>query len=309
VTGAVRLVARRIVASVPVVLLVCTAAFFALRAVPGGPYDREKELPPAVLANLAARADLDQPVLVQYGRYLGRVARGDLDVSMKYPNQTVAGIIGRTFPVSAVLGLVAALLALVGGIAMGVAAAARPRSAIDKAVQLVSAVGFAAPTFVTGSALVLLVALRWRLLPPGLWGTPAHVVLPALTLALGPAAYIASLVRAGVLAQLREPYVQAARARGASPGRALVVHALRNALTPVVTVMGPLVAWLVTGSFVVEHIFAVPGLGRHFVTAVIDRDYPLVLGATLFYAVIVVAANLVVDLVLLAVDPRIREAG
>jgi oligopeptide transport system permease protein len=233
-----RLVIRRLLMAIPVLWLVCTATFFALRVVPGGPYDREKELPAAVLANLASRQDLDQPVFVQYVRYLGRTATLDLDYSMKYPNQSVAGIVSRALPISVLLGGLAAVIALLGGLTAGVVAAMRPGGALDRVIQVATAAAFALPTFVVGTGFVLLFAMRLRWLPPALLDGPAHVVLPVLTLALGPAAYIASLTRAGVISQLREQYVQAARARGASTGRALVVHALRNALGPVVAVMG-----------------------------------------------------------------------
>lgn len=307
--NALRLVLRRTFVAIPVLLVVASLTFFALRAVPGGPYDREKALPEAVLANLEARADLDRPLTVQYVRWLGRTATGDLDVSMKYPNQTVAGIIGRAFPVSLALGGLGALLALFGGVGFGVLTALRPGSWVDRAGGALTTLGFSLPSFVLGSLLVLVFALWAGWFPAALWTSPAHVVLPALTLAAGPAAYVARLTRGGVIEALAEPWVRTARAKGLPEHRVVLRHGLRNALGPVVTVSGPLVAWMITGSFVVEQIFAIPGLGRYFVTAVIDRDYSLVMGVTLFFAVIVIAANAVVDLLYAWVDPRVRRSS
>ena len=307
--NALRLVLRRTFVAIPVLLVVASLTFFALRAVPGGPYDREKALPEAVLANLEARADLDRPLAVQYVRWLGRTATGDLDVSMKYPNQTVAGIIGRAFPVSLALGGLGALLALFGGVGFGVLTALRPGSWVDRAGGALTTLGFSLPSFVLGSLLVLVFALWAGWFPAALWTSPAHVVLPALTLAAGPAAYVARLTRGGVIEALAEPWVRTARAKGLPEHRVVLRHGLRNALGPVVTVSGPLVAWMITGSFVVEQIFAIPGLGRYFVTAVIDRDYSLVMGVTLFFAVIVIAANAVVDLLYAWVDPRVRRSS
>jgi len=304
--SALRLILRRVFVAVPVLLVVASLTFFALRAVPGGPYDREKALPEAVLANLEARADLDQPVAVQYVRWLGRTATGDLDVSMKYPNQSVAGIIGRAFPVSFALGGLGALLALLGGVAFGVITALRPGSWLDRIGGALTTLGFSLPSFVLGSVLVLVFALWIGWFPAALWTSPLHAVLPALTLAAGPAAYVARLTRGGVIEALAEPWVRTARAKGLPEHQVVLRHGLRNALGPVVTVSGPLVAWMITGSFVVEQIFAIPGLGRYFVTAVIDRDYSLVMGVTLFFAAIVIAANALVDLAYAWVDPRVR---
>jgi oligopeptide transport system permease protein len=304
--SAIRLILHRVVAAVPVLLVVASMTFFAVRAVPGGPWDREKALPEAVLANLEARADLDQPLSVQYIRWLGRTATGDLDVSMKYPNQTVAGIIGRAFPVSLTLGGLAALFALTGGVGLGVLTALRPGSWIDRVGDVLTTLGFSLPSFVLGSVLVLAFALGLGWFPAALWTSPLHVVLPALTLAVGPAAYVARLTRGGLIEALAEPWVRTARARGLPEWRVVIQHGLRNALGPIVTVTGPLVAWMITGSFVVEQIFAIPGLGRYFVTAVIDRDYSLLMGVTLFFAVVVIAANTVVDLLYAWVDPRVR---
>lgn len=302
-------VARRAASGLAVLFVVVSVTFFALRAVPGGPYDREKALPDAVLANLQARADLDRPVVEQYARYLGRLAQGDLDHSMKYPNQSVAGIIRRAFPVSAVLGGCAGALALLGGVLVGAIAAVRAGGWFDRASTFATAAAFSLPSFVLGAALVMLVSQKLGWLPPALWGTPAHVVLPALTLAIAPGAWVARLTRSGLLDELGADYVRTARAKGAAERVVVTRHALRNALGPVVTIAGPLLAWLITGSFVVEQIFAIPGLGRYFVTAVIDRDYSLVLGVTVFFSALVIAANLVVDIVYAWLDPRTRDAA
>ncbi|MCA9565742.1 MAG: ABC transporter permease, partial [Myxococcales bacterium] len=302
--GVVGFTAKRLLWAVPVLLVVLTATFFLLRMVPGGPYDREKALPPAVEANLLARADLDQPMTTQYLRFVSRTLRGDLDWSMKYPDRRVSEVLVEAFPVSLALGFLAAVLALIGGVVTGCLAAVRRGKLLDQGITFAAALGFSLPSFVLGTVLILFFALSLGWLPPGLWEGPSYYVLPAVTLAAAPAAFVAQLTRSGMIDTLAADYVRTAKAKGASPARVVFRHALRNALGPVLTVMGPIVAWLITGSFIVEFIFSIPGLGRHFVSAVINRDYTLVMGTTLVYAVVVVLANLGVDLAYGLVDPR-----
>jgi oligopeptide transport system permease protein len=302
----IRTVALRVLAGLPVLWVVATLTFLLLRFLPGGPFDREKALPPEILRNLERRYALDGTLAEQYVDYLGRVVRGDLGPSYKYPGRDVADILGDALPVSLELGLVALALALVGGVALGLAAGVRRDTAVDRAIALASLAGVSAPGFVVGAGLILVVGLWLGWLPAGLWEGPLHVVLPALTLAALPLAYIAQLTRVQVIAVMDQDYVRTARAKGVPEGRVRRHHVLRNALLAVLTYFGPLLAMLLTGSFVVEKIFAVPGMGRFFVTAVTNRDYPLVLGVTLVYAALVVVANLLVDLLYAALDPRIR---
>jgi oligopeptide transport system permease protein len=278
-------VVSRLLQAVPVLWVVATVTFVLLRFLPGGPFDREKALPPEILRNIEARYALDRPVLEQYALYLRDVVRGELGPSYKYVGRDVTDVIRDALPVSVVLGLSALAIALLGGVGLGLVAGMQPGSALDRAATLTAVLGVSLPGFVLG---------------------PSHVVLPALTLAALPLAYVAQLTRTSVIEVSRQDFVRTARAKGLGELRVRVRHVLRNALLAVVTYFGPLLATLLTGSFVVERIFAIPGLGGFFVTAVTNRDYPLVLGVTLVYAALIVLANLLVDLLYAWLDPRIR---
>jgi oligopeptide transport system permease protein len=302
----IRVIARRIGWGLTVLWVVATLTFLLLRVVPGGPFDTEKQLPPEILANIEAKYHLDEPAWQQYLRYLGGLATGDLGPSYKYLGRDVADILWETFPVSLALGLVALALAVVVGLAFGILAGERPGTGIDRGGMVVATAGVALPNFVLGALLVLIASHRWHLLPPALWEGPRSLVLPALTLGLGPAAYIARLTRSSLLDVAHHDYLRTAHAKGLTRAMVLFKHQLPNALMPVVTVLGPLAAALVTGSFVVEYLFAIPGMGRFFITAVTNRDYPLIMGATLLYAALLVIANLVVDLAYAWLDPRVR---
>ena len=305
----IRYAAMRLLSALPVLLVVTTVTFGLLRFLPGGPFDREKALPPEILANIEARYHLDEPLHRQYLRYLGGLARGDLGPSYKYVGRSVGDVIGDALPVSLQLGGVALLLALLIGVPAGLAAGVRKGTAVDRVTMLLTMLGISMPSFVLGAGLILGVGLWLGWLPAALWEGPLYVILPALTLAALPAAYIGQLTRSSVLEVVDLDYVRTARAKGLPESQVRRRHVLRNALIAVVTYFGPLMATLLTGSFVVEKIFAVPGLGRFFVTAVTNRDYPLVLGVTLLYAVLVVTANLLVDLLYARLDPRIRLGG
>lgn len=305
----IRYAALRVLAGVPVLWVVATLTFALLRFLPGGPFDQEKTLPPEILRNLEQRYALDGTLAEQYVDYLGRIVRGDFGPSYKYVGRDVRDILFDALPVSVELGLLALAIALGGGIALGLAAGARRGSALDRIVGIASLVGVSAPSFVIGAALILVVALALDLLPAGLWEGPQYAILPALTLAALPLAYITQLTRAQVIAVIDQDFVRTARAKGVPEGRVRRHHVLRNALLAVLTYFGPLLAILLTGSFVVEKIYAIPGMGRFFVTAVTNRDYPLVLGVTLIYAALVVTANLVVDVLYAWLDPRIRVGG
>lgn len=305
----IRFVARRLIAGAGVLWVVATLTFALLRFLPGGPFDKEKTLPPEILRNLERRYALDGTFAEQYVDYLGRILQGDLGPSYKYPGRDVREILSDALPVSVELGLLALAIAIAGGIALGLAAGTRRGTALDRSVAWLSLVGVSAPSFVIGAGLILVVGLWLDWLPAGLWEGPRHAILPALTLAALPLAYVTQLTRAQVVAVMDQDYVRTARAKGVPESRLRRRHVLRNALLAVSTYFGPLLATLLTGSFVVEKIYAIPGMGRFFVTAVTNRDYPLVLGVTLVYAALVVLANLAVDLLYAWLDPRIRVSG
>lgn len=289
------------------IALAVTVSFALLRAIPGGPFDADKALPPEVLRNLERAYGLDRPLHRQYLGYWKGVLRGDLGPSYKYRSRGVTDILRDAFPVSAALGLAAFCLAAAVGVGLGVAAALRPGGRTDRGLMALAALGVSLPSFVLGALLVYAVGLKLRWLPPARWEGPESILLPALTLAAAPAAYLARLTRGAFLDAAGQDFVRTARAKGAGPLRTAAKHVLRNALVPIVTVLGPLFAMLITGSFVVETIFALPGMGRFFITAVLNRDYPLVMGVTLTAAALVVVANLAVDVAYFVLDPRIRE--
>ncbi|MFQ5514639.1 MAG: ABC transporter permease [Myxococcota bacterium] len=305
----IRYTILRLVQALPVLAVVASLTFALLRFLPGGPFDRERTLPPEIRRNIEARYRLDAPLARQYVDYMAGLARGDLGPSYKYVGRDVGQILREAFPVSAALGALAFLLALLGGVPLGLIAGVRRGSRLDRSLTLLSLLGVSLPSFVLGALLILVVGLWAGWLPAALWEGPRHAILPALTLAALPAAYVAQLTRSTVVEVVALDHVRTARAKGLPELRVQLVHVLRNSLLAVVTYFGPLLAMLLTGSFIVEQIFAIPGAGRFFVTAVTNRDYPLVLGVTLLYGGLVVIANLVVDLLYAWLDPRIRLGG
>lgn len=296
---------KRLLQGVPVLLVVATVTFLLMHAVPGGPFDRDKKLPPEIMANIEAKYHLDKPVWQQYLLYLGQVVRGDLGPSYKYIGRDVSDIIRDTFPVSLTLGLCAVLVTLVLGIPAGMLSAARQNSVWDRTFIFIATLGISLPSFVLGALLILIFSHQLHLLPPALWEGPRHIILPALALGAGFAGYIARLTRSTILEVMATDYIRTARAKGLSETTVLIKHALRNSLSPIVSVMGPLTAGLITGSFVIEFIFSIPGMGNYFITAVTNRDYPLIMGVTLVYAVLIVLANIFVDLIYMKLDPRV----
>lgn len=300
------LIIRRILMSIPVLLIVASLTFALVRIVPGGPFDSEKSLPPEIVANLNAKYHLDKPVHEQYFLYIGRLCRGDLGVSYKYVNRTVNDILFDAFPVSCQLGIVALGLAVLFGVPLGAIAALNRGKRQDVLAMFLSTMGVSLPGFVIGAVLIYVFAIKLRILPVGLWESPWHVILPAVTLAFSPGAYLARLTRASVLEVVEKDWVRTARSKGLSEEKTIMRHILRNSLMPVVTVLGPLTAIVITGSFVVEYIFAIPGMGRFFITAVMNRDYDLILGTTMVFAVLLIVANMFVDIVYQWLDPRLR---
>jgi oligopeptide transport system permease protein len=288
-----------------VVLVVTSITFFLLRVLPGGPFDTEKKLPPQILINIEQKYRLSDPVWKQYFIYMSNLLTGDFGPSYKYVDRTANDIIKDTLPVSMELGLVALLASIILGTSMGAISATRPRGLFDFIAVSLSTAVVSVPSFVIGAVLIYVFSVKLGWFPAALWGDARHLVLPALTLALGPAAYLARLVRASMLETSQATFIRTARAKGLSETRVVAKHILRNALIPVVTVLGPITAYLITGSFVVEHIFAIPGMGRFFVFAVSNRDYSLVMGITIIYTIILVIANLLVDILYVLLDPRI----
>lgn len=304
-----RYMLARLAWGVPVLWLVATLTFGLMHVVPGGPFDREKPLPPEIKANVEAKYHLDRPLPAQYALYLAGLVRGDLGPSYKYLGRSVSEIIAETLPVSVRLGAWAVLIALTLGVTAGLIAAVGAGGWADRAAMAGAVAGISLPGFVLGALLIELFAFELRWLPPALWEGARHAVLPAVTLALLPAGYIARLTRASLLEVLRHPYIRTAHAKGLPRMRVVLKHALPNALGPLISFLGPLVVTLITGSFVVEYIFSIPGMGRFFITAVTNRDYPLIMGVTLVYAALIVVANIAVDLVYAWIDPRVRLDG
>lgn len=298
---------RRLLSLIPVMLAVVTLAFFIMRAAPGGPFDRDKVLPPDIEQNIRAKYRLDEPLHTQYLHYMGSVLRGDLGPSFKYQNRTVNEIILSSFPVSLKLGLFSVCIALVVGITVGTIAGLRPRSWKDHTLMTVGLFGISIPNIVLGPLLVLVFGLWLRWLPVAGWGTFADYVLPSLTLSAIYIAYIARMTRTGVLEVSRQEYVTAARAKGLSESRVVLRHVLPGGVLPVVSYLGPACASVLTGSIVVEKIFQIPGLGQHFVQAALNRDYTLAMGTVIFYAFLLMLLNLMVDLIYTFIDPRIRH--
>lgn len=301
-----RFILSRFLQSLLALFLVITATFFMIRFVPGGPFTQEKAVTPEILRNLEAHYGLNKPLWQQYFDYLGSLSRGDLGPSFKYPNRTVNEIIADKVPVSAELGAIALSLALVLGILLGTFAAVRRNTWIDYVASSFGMAGISIPTFVVGPLLVLLFAIHLGWLNASGWYGPADRVLPALVLGLAYAAPISRLTRGGMLEVLHQDFIRTARAKGASEWRVVTRHALRGGLLPVVSYLGPAVAGILTGSFVIETIFQIPGIGREFVNSAFNRDYTLVLGTVILYAVLIMALNLVVDIVQAWLNPKVR---
>lgn len=301
-----RFILRRFLEAIPVLFVIATLTFFMLRLAPGDPLMQEKGTTPEIRAQLMAHYGLDQPLFTQYLRQISHLLRGDLGPSFKYPNRTVNEIIMGAFPVSLELGCYALFVALTLGLTAGIIAARRPNSASDYVPMSVAMVGICIPTFVMGPLLILVFALTLGWFNATGWEMARDRVLPALTLGGYYAAYVARLTRGGMLEILHQDFIRTARAKGASSARVLFRHALRGGLLPVVSFLGPAVAGLMTGSFVVETIFQIPGLGRHFIAAAFNRDYTLVTGTVLFYATVIILLNLVVDVVQVWLNPKLR---
>ena len=305
---------RRFLGAIPTLLIIITLAFFMMRLVPGGPFDGQRRLPPEIERNIEAAYQLDKPIYVQYFEYLTRLAHGDLGPSYRNKDFTVSELIADGLPVSAELGFSAMVLALLLGVSLGILAALRQNRVTDHAVMSVAMFGITVPNFVTAPLLTLLFGVYGLRvfgfdisLPVGGWngGALRNMILPVIVLALPQIAVIARLVRGSMVEVLHSNYVRTARAKGLPGYRIVTRHALRTALLPLISYLGPAVAALMTGSLIVEQIFGLPGIGRYFVTAALNRDYTLVLGVVIFYATFIILLNLVADILYAVLDPRV----
>ncbi|MDZ4082145.1 MAG: ABC transporter permease [Bdellovibrionales bacterium] len=304
--------AKRLLEALTTLFVIASMTFLLLRVLPGGPFDSEKALPEEIKASIEARYGLDKPLVEQYTSYIIGLVQGDWGESYKYLGRSVTDIILETLPVSAELGLYSLLLALLIGIPLGVIAAAKHNSPFDTLAMLVAISGVALPSFVVGPILVMIFsfgipfAFLHGSLPPALWDGWEYMILPIVTLGIRPAAIYARMTRGTVLEAIKQDYVRTARAKGLPESTVLFRHVLRNSLIPVLTITGPLFAGLLSGSFIIEVIFAIPGIGKHLVSSVSNRDYPLVMGLTLLYSALLVTSNLIVDILYSVADPRIR---
>ena len=302
----IRFILRRILQTIPVLWAVATLTFFMLRLAPGGPFADERAISPEVQQALEAHYGMDKPLITQYGEYLFNLIQGDLGPSFKYPGRTVNEIIQIKFPKSMELGIYSMSIALVFGLTLGVIASLKPNSFLDYVPSSLSMVGICLPTFVLGPFLVLVFALKLKWFPYPGWDGPAYKVLPSATLGFFYAAYIARLTRGGMREVLTQDYIRTARAKGAAARTVILRHALRGGILPVVSFMGPAFAGLVAGSFVIETIFNIPGLGKDFVTSAFNRDYTMVLGLVVFFAALIVVFNTIVDVVQVWLNPKLK---
>ncbi len=299
-------VIKRVFGAFITLLVIATITFTLLRLLPGGPFDQDKALPPEVIANIEAKYHLDKPVLVQYWHYLSGIAQGDLGDSYKYIGRSVTDIISETLPNTLQLGIYALLICYLFGIPAGVFAASKHNSWADNTIMTIAISGVTLPSFLVAAILILIFSVQLNWLPPALWDGPEYYIMPMLVLGIRPAAIIARLTRASVLEVINSDYIRTARSKGLPERVILFKHVLKNSLIPVLTFSGPLVSGVLTGSFITELIFAVPGMGKHLIQSVTNRDYPLILGLTLLFSAVLVLTNLLVDLLYSFFDPRIK---
>jgi dipeptide transport system permease protein len=297
---------KRLIAMVITLWLIVTLTFFLMHAIPGSPFNEERNTSEMVQKNLEAHYHLDEPLWVQYALYLKSLVTLDFGPSITQPSQTVNDLLGRGFPISFELGMITLIIAVISGIILGIFAALRHNRMIDYMAMSFAVLGISIPNFVMATLLIQQVAVNWEILPVATWTSWKHMILPTLALATGPMAIIARLTRSSMLEVLTQDYIRTARAKGLSPVKIVVKHALRNALMPVVTVLGTLAAGILTGTFVIEQIFAIPGMGKYFVESINQRDYPVIMGTTVFYSAFLIVMLFLVDLAYGFLDPRIK---
>lgn len=286
--------------------VIVTLTFFLMHAIPGSPFDKERTTNDTVTRNLEAHYNLDKPLHIQYLTYLRSLLALDLGPSISYQSDTVNDMIARGFPVSFQLGMVTLIFAVISGIFLGVLAALKHNGVIDYFAMIIAVIGISIPNFIMATLFIKYIAVQWGLLPVATWGTWRHVILPALALSSGPLAIIARLTRSNMLEVMTQDYIRTAKAKGLSMVTIVFKHALRNALLPVITLLGTLIAGILTGSFVIEKIFAIPGMGKYFVEGINNRDYAVIMGTTIFYSTFLIIMMFLVDIAYGLVDPRIK---
>lgn len=302
-------IGRRLISGLLTLWIVMTLTFVMMHAIPGDPFTSEKSLPEAVVQNLRARYHLDDPLWKQYVDYSKNVVTWELGPSFRYATRTVNSIINKGFPVSAELGALALGFSLLVGVPLGVVSALNRNKLPDHIVTFLTTIGISQPSFIVATILQYWLAVKLKILPVALWeGGPEHAIMPVIALSFLPAAYFARLVRSSMLEVIHQDFMRTAKAKGLPRMMQIVKHALRNAVLPLITVLGPMAAGVLTGSLVVERIFAIPGLGGEFVTSIFNRDYTVIMGVTIFYAALIVLFNIIVDILYCLVDPRIKIA-
>lgn len=297
---------KRFWAMAATILVITTLTFVLMKVIPGSPFNEERGTNEAVQKNLEAYYHLDDPLIFQYIFYLKSIITFDFGPSIKKPSDSVNDMLERGFPVSFELGMTAIVIAVISGLVLGVIAALRRNGFLDYAAMSLAVLGISIPNFILATLLIQQFAVNLKLFPAATWTSPIHMVLPTAALAVGPMAIIARLTRSSMVEVLTQDYIRTAKAKGLSPFKIIVKHALRNALMPVITVLGILVASILTGSFVIEKIFAIPGMGKYFVESINQRDYPVIMGTTVFYSVILIIMLFLVDLAYDLLDPRIK---
>ena len=299
---------KRLLAAIPVLFLVILITFVLVRLAPGGPFDEERNVPQQVLENLNKRYQLDDPIHVQFFSYLGNLLQGDFGPSYKYPNRSVTELIQSGAPTTMELGLYALIFAVIAGASAGIWAAIKPNSWRDYSAMSIAMIGICVPSFVLGPFLVLLFGIWFEWLPVAGWGQAAFdKVLPSITLGSTYAAYVARLSRGGMLEVMSQDYIRTARAKGLPEWRVIFVHGLRGGISPVIAFLGPAAAGLLSGSFVVETIFQIPGIGRFFLQAAFNRDYTMILGTTIFFAFLIIVFNLITDIIMVWLNPKLKQ--
>ncbi|GEN32057.1 dipeptide transport system permease protein [Cerasibacillus quisquiliarum] len=297
---------KRLLVMLITLWIIITLTFVLMVSIPGSPFNSEQSSNETVQANLEKHYNLDKPYVVQYLLYIKSLATFDFGPSISQPNQTVNDLLGRGFPISFELGIVTIIVAVISGIILGILAALRHNGIIDYIAMGIAVLGISIPNFILATLLIQKLAVDWELLPVATWAGPEYMVLPVIALATGPMAIIARLTRSTMLDVLTQDYIKMARAKGLSPWKIIFKHALRNALMPVVTIMGTLLAGILTGTFVIEKIFAIPGMGKYFVESINHRDYPVIMGTTVFYSAFLIIMLFLVDIVYGLLDPRIK---
>ncbi len=304
----IKYIMKRIFLAIIVVFLIATFTFWLSRAIPGGPFTKDRALPQSVIENLEKRYNLDLPVLQQYIKYIGNIAKFDFGLSYYYKTETVNDIIKRTFPVSCLLGVMAMITAAGLGIPLGIISALKENRWQDNILKIMTTIFISVPSFVLASLLMYYAGYKLGIFPVAMWGTWKHAVMPVLALAAAPLATITKYMRSSMLEVMEADYIRTARAKGADRFVVTYIHALKNAILPVLTILGPMFAGIICGSFVIEQIFAIPGLGQSFTESIFNRDYSMIMGLTIFYSVILVTIILIVDILYTLIDPRIKVA-